>query len=139
MLDCFAKLGLAAVLSLAALPLAAADDGKVERGRYLVEEVGRCQECHSPKLETGEFDRSRWLKGAVLEVQPVQPIQGWHKTAPDLTAASRLFQRWGAENLVKYFVTGLNPQGKPADRPMPTYKLKQDDAEAIVEFLKSLK
>src|SRR5678815_5053289 len=31
----------------------------VERGKYLVEEIARCQECHTPRTETGEFDRSR--------------------------------------------------------------------------------
>jgi hypothetical protein len=38
----------------------------LERGRYLAEEVGRCPECHTPKTETGEFGKTRWMKGATL-------------------------------------------------------------------------
>jgi hypothetical protein len=40
---------------------------------------------------------------------------------------------------VKYLMTGLTPKGTPAGPPMPTYKLKEADAEAIVEYLKTLK
>ncbi len=58
---------------------------------------------------------------------------------PDLTPGSRLFTRWGEAGIVKFLNTGLNPGGKPADRPMPSYKLSKDDAEALVEYLKTLK
>jgi mono/diheme cytochrome c family protein len=122
-----------------ALTLGWAAGDAVERGRYLVEEVAKCYDCHTPRTENGEMDRTRWLKGAVLHFQPIQPIPGWHKTAPDLTPAGRLFQKWGEENLFKYLTTGLNPAGKPAGPPMPTYKLAPEDARAIIEYLKSLK
>jgi mono/diheme cytochrome c family protein len=123
-----------AVLSVAAV---AADD-KVERGRYLVEEVGKCQECHTPMNEKGELDRTKWLKGATLNFAPINPVPGWHKTAPDLTSQSRLFERWKEEGLVKFMNTGLNPKGGKADAPMPTYKMTKEDAEAVVAYLKSL-
>ncbi len=130
------------ILGGCALLLAAQSGGKLsekaERGRYLAEEIGKCQECHSPKLETGELDKSRWMKGAVLDFAPLKEVKGWHKTAPDLTPAGRLWSRWGEANLKKYLETGLTPAGKPADPPMPAYKLKPEDAEAIVEYLKTL-
>jgi hypothetical protein len=73
-------------------------------------------------------------------VQPIDPIKGWHKTSPDLTASGRLWQgRWGQAALVKLLSTGLGPGGNPADPPMPTYKMTPDDAEAVVEYLKTLK
>jgi mono/diheme cytochrome c family protein len=120
------------------LPLLAQSD-KVARGKYLVEEVGRCQECHTPKLPDGAFDREKWLKGAVLNVQPIEPIKGWHKTSPDLTPAGRLWSRWKEEGLLNYLKTGLTPSNKKADPPMPTYTMRPDDAEAVVEYLKTLK
>jgi mono/diheme cytochrome c family protein len=117
-----------------------AQTDKVSRGKYLVEEVARCQECHTPKLPDGQFDKEKWLKGAVLNVQPIDPIKGWHKTSPDLTTSGRLWQgRWGQAALVKLLSTGNGPGGNPADPPMPTFKMSQDDAEAVVAFLKSLK
>jgi mono/diheme cytochrome c family protein len=125
-------------LVFAVQALAQAD--KAARGKYLVEEVARCQECHTPKLPEGQFNKEKWLKGAVLNVQPIDPIKGWHKTSPDLTASGRLWQgRWGQAALVKLLSTGLGPGGNPADPPMPAYKMTLDDAEAVVEYLKTLK
>ena len=103
-----------------------------------MDEVGKCQMCHTPLDEKGELDKTKWLKGAVMNIAPIAPVQGWHKTAPDLTSSSRLFERWKEEGLVKFMVTGLNPKGGKADAPMPTYKLSQEDAEAVVAYLKSL-
>jgi mono/diheme cytochrome c family protein len=129
-----------AVFTMAFAGQSLAQTDKVARGKYLVEEVARCQECHTPKLPDGQFDKEKWLKGAVLNVQPIDPIKGWHKTSPDLTASGRLWKgRWGQAPLVKLLSTGLGPGGSPADPPMPTYKMSQDDAEAVVEYLKSLK
>ena len=127
---------------LLAIPLLQAqstpDPAQIERGRYLVEEVAKCQDCHTPRAEDGTLDKSKWLKGAVLDVAPTKPVQGWHKTSPNLTQDSNLFKKWGEPGLAKYLTTGLGPRGNPADPPMPAYKLKQEDAEAIVAYLKSL-
>jgi mono/diheme cytochrome c family protein len=112
---------------------------QVERGRYLLEEVAKCQDCHTPRGERGEPDKTKWLKGAVLDFQPIQPMPKWHKTAPDLTPAGSLWQRWGEQGLVKFLSTGTGPSGNPADPPMPAYKMKAEDAEALVAYLKTLK
>ena len=126
--------------SLAFAARGVAQSDKAARGKYLVEEVARCQECHTPKLADGQFDKDKWLKGATLNVQPIEPVKTWHKTSPDLTASCRLWKgRWGDAALVKLLTTGLGPGGSPADPPMPTYKMSQGDAEAVVEYLKSLK
>ncbi len=126
------------IVAMILFPSLYAASDNVERGRYLVEEVAKCQMCHTPKLESGEYDKSKWLKGATLDIQPAGTIKGWHKTAPDLTSAGRLFERWKAEGLVKFLQTGLNPRGGAADPPMPAYKMKEEDAKAIVEYLKTL-
>ena len=112
---------------------------KVSRGRYLAEEVARCQECHTPKAPDGQFDKEKWMKGAVLNIQPIEPVKGWHKTLPDLTRPGRLWQKWGELEFIRFLTTGNGPSGKPADAPMPTYKMTEADAEAIVDYLKSLK
>jgi hypothetical protein len=114
---------------------------KLTRGKYLVEEVARCQECHTPRLADGKFDETKWLKGATLKIQPIEEMKAWHKTSPDITASSRLWSSpsWGQAGVLKILTTGLNPRGSPADAPMPMYKMKQEDAEAIVEYLKSVK
>jgi len=110
----------------------------LERGKYLVEEVGRCQECHTPKTETGEFDKARWMKGATLVGVPSAPIADWHQKSPDLTSTSALWTRWGQDGFAKFLQTAKNPRGGKAGPPMPAYMLKAEDADAIAAYLKSL-
>jgi mono/diheme cytochrome c family protein len=116
-----------------------AGQDSLARGRYLAEEVGKCQECHSPRLENGELDKERWMKGAVLDFSPLNPTPNWHKTSPDITGAGSLWKRWGDEAMLKFMMTGLTPKDKKADPPMPAYTLARPDAEAVVAYLKSLK
>ena len=115
-----------------------AQDAKAERGKYLVEEVARCQECHTPKTETGEFDRAKWMKGATLVAAPSAPIADWHQRSPDITSTSALWTRWGQDGVVKFLQTARNPRGGKAGPPMPAYTVSAEDAEAIAAYLKSL-
>lgn len=116
-----------------------AEMDQVAYGKYLVEEVAQCQRCHTPRLENGGLDQSKWLRGATLDFQPAQDVKGWHKDSPDLTPGSRLWQSWGEQGITKFLETGLGPRGNAADPPMPAYKLRPSDAEAIVAYLKSMK
>src|SRR6266404_39129 len=47
----------------------------IERGRYLVEEVAKCPECHTPRKPNGELDEAAWLRGAPIWIQPVARYQ----------------------------------------------------------------
>ena len=46
-------------------------DPVLARGKYLVEEVVKCQECHTARSATGEQDKTKWLKGGALDFKPV--------------------------------------------------------------------
>ena len=127
-----------ALFSVAAALCCAADSSSVARGKYLVEEVGKCQDCHTPRTETGELDKSKWLKGALLDFTPIHEVKGWHKTSPDITSGGKLFERWKEEGLVKFMETGLNPKGNRADPPMPAYMMTHEDAQAVAAYLKTL-
>ncbi len=134
----FSTIVLAAATCVAAF--AESPAGKTEYGRYLAEEVAKCAVCHTPRDEKGALDRSKYMKGKVMEAAPIEPIKDWHKTSPDITPSGRLWTRWGGKPaLVKYLMTGLTPKGTLAGPPMPTYKLNKADAEAIVGFLETLK
>ena len=113
-------------------------DAKLQRGKYLAEEVARCHECHTPKTDAGDFDKANWLKGANLNVAAITPVQGWHASSPDITSTSQLWQRWGADGMVAFLETAKNPRGNKAGPPMPAYTLSHDDADAVVAYLKSL-
>jgi mono/diheme cytochrome c family protein len=128
------------LLLTAALAMTAqAETDKIARGKYLVEEVARCQDCHTPKLPNGEFDKEKWMKGAVLNIQPIKPVANWYKAAPDITPSGRMWGRWKDEGILNYLKNGVGPQGKPAAPPMPTYRLSAEDIEAVFAYLKSLK
>jgi hypothetical protein len=127
-------------LSLLALPACAQDRKQVELGRYLVENIGQCAGCHTPKTADGQLDKSKWMKGAVMDIQPIgTPPANWHKSAPDLTPTGKLWAKWGELAMLKYLQTGLTPSGKPAGPPMPMYKYSPEHAEAVLAYLKSLK
>ncbi|MEO8360285.1 MAG: c-type cytochrome [Vicinamibacteria bacterium] len=113
-------------------------DAKLERGRYLTEEVARCQECHTPLLESGGFDRTQWMKGATLVGIPATKIPDWHQKAPDITSTSKLWERWKVEGFSKFLQTAKNPRGGTAGPPMPAYTMSAEDADAITAYLKSL-
>jgi mono/diheme cytochrome c family protein len=129
---------LLALVTMTATLFGQAQTANVERGKYLVEEVARCQECHTPKLESGEFDKSQWMKGATLNIAPAAPITGWHPKSPDITSTSTLWTRWGQDGFAKFLETAKNPRGGKAGPPMPAYTMKADDAAAVAAYLKSL-
>src|ERR1700739_2483657 len=56
----------------------------VARGKYLVEDVAFCGNCHTPRGKDGEPDRARWLEGAPVFLQPAQPVPDWPIVAPRL-------------------------------------------------------
>lgn len=116
------------------------DPAVLARGKYLVEEVAKCQDCHTPKLlGSGGPVLSAWLKGSTLDYTPVNQTPGWRAVTPDITASGPLWARWGEDGMVKFLETGNNPRGKKAGPPMPAYTLSHDDAVAVAAFLKSLK
>jgi mono/diheme cytochrome c family protein len=130
---------LAVSLSVLCLPVFGQDD-KVARGKYLVEDVARCQDCHTPHLiVSGELVKSAWLKGASIDFVSVNQPPNWRSKAPDITSTSPLWTRWGDDGMVKYLETGMNPKGSQANPPMPAYKLTHEDAVAVAAFLRSLK
>jgi mono/diheme cytochrome c family protein len=127
---------LSALATLAAT--ASAQDAKIARGKYLAEEVARCQECHTPTIDVGVFDKTQWMKGATMVGVPSTPVKDWHEKAPDISSTSKLWERWGSDGFAKFLQTAKNPKGNKAGPPMPGYTMKPEDAEAITAYLKSL-
>jgi mono/diheme cytochrome c family protein len=89
-------------------------DDKVARGKYLVEEVAKCQDCHTPKMDNGSYIKSSWMKGATIAVMPANPVTGWHAAAPDITANSAVWKRWGDDGMIAFLETGKTPRGGAA-------------------------
>ncbi len=107
---------------------------QIERGRYLVEEVAKCAECHTPRNAQGELMREAWLQGAPIWITPVRPIPNWADRAPALAGLPSLTDTETERVLEK----GIGPEGETLRPPMHIYHMNHDDAQAIVAYLKSL-
>ncbi len=79
---------------------------------------------------------SRSLQGADLWIAPKKKIKNWVDTAPDITAKG-LAGQWGQEGMVKFLMTGVDPNGEKPGLPMPIFHLQERDARAIALYLKS--
>jgi mono/diheme cytochrome c family protein len=108
--------------------------GEIERGRYLVEEVAKCPECHTPRKPNGELDAAAWLRGAPIWIKPIAAIPHWADNAPAL-AGLPSFTEAQAEKVLE---EGTGPNGEDLRPPMHIYHMAPADARAIVAYLKSL-
>jgi len=107
---------------------------KVARGKYLVESIGACADCHTPRNEKGEFVKEQWLQGATLDFKPTVPMPVWADKSANIAG----LPGWEKYAAIKFFMTGSAFNGLPARPPMPQYRYTQQDAEAIVAYLQSL-
>jgi Cytochrome c len=106
----------------------------IARGKYIVEGVAACSDCHTPRGANNESDRSKWLAGAPVFFQPTTPVPGWPVTAPRIAGIPP-----GRDaEIVTLLTTGLWRDGKPLRLPMPRFRMTQTDAEAVLAYLKSL-
>ena len=105
----------------------------IARGKYLVERIGLCADCHSPRDQQGQFVRQDWLKGAPILFKPTVPMP-WAAVAPPIAG----LPGWTDAAAIKFLTTGLDRNGQPATPPMPPYRFSPADAKAVVAYLKSL-
>lgn len=124
----------AASVGLTKPKTASTDTIESERGRYLVEEVAKCPECHTPRNARGELDHEAWLQGAPIWIMPVRPIPNWADRAPALAGFPSFTEEQGERVLEK----GIGPQGETLRPPMHIYHMNHADAKAIIAYLKSL-
>lgn len=109
--------------------------GDVERGRYLVESVGMCAQCHSTRDAKGNLKKDDWLHGAPVPVsKPVGYVDTWAYRAPRIAGLPQHTD----EEFVEFLTTGVNRDGKEAMPPMPPYRFTEEDALAIAAYLRSL-
>ena len=113
--------------------LSTSKENQVDRGRYLVEELARCADCHTPRDSKGALDRSQWLQGAAIWITPVQSKEAWAMRAPSLVGFPYSDQQ--AQGILE---RGLGTNGNPIQPPMHSYHLHHEDALAIIAYLRSL-
>ncbi|GKY87865.1 cytochrome c [Sinisalibacter aestuarii] len=104
-----------------------------QRGRVLVEALGHCAECHSPRNALGGLKTGAdWLSGA--------PNPAGRGSFPDLTPPE---MSWSEAELVEYFTSGFTPEFDMAGGHMSHVvqnlaQLPESDRAAIAAYLKRL-
>lgn len=104
------------------------------RGAYLVNGLGHCGACHSPRNIMGaEKTGAAFLRGG--------DVDGWE--APALSALSKAPKAWTQETLYDYLRTGYSVEHGPATGPMAPVveemgKLPDTDIEAIAHYLSNI-
>jgi mono/diheme cytochrome c family protein len=117
-----------------ASPAATSPSAKIAHGKYLVENVGMCGDCHSPRDEKGEPIAGKVLRGTDLAFKPTIPMPVWADKAPNIAGLAG----WTEDAAVKFLMTGIAYNDLPGRPPMPQYRLNREDAEAVVAYLKAL-
>lgn len=100
------------------------------RGRYLVEALGHCAECHTPRNVLGGLARAQWLSGA--------PNPSGEGRIPNITPGGLT---WSQGEIAEYLKSGFTPDfdtagGAMAEVVKNTAQLSDTDRAAIAAYLK---
>ena len=112
--------------------LTVAETPELERGRYLVEALGHCAECHTPRNILGGLQTSRWLAGA--------PNPTGKGRVPNITPAKL---KWSDADILYYFTTGFTPDfdtvgGLMVEVVENLAQMPRDDLIAIIAYLRAI-
>lgn len=99
------------------------------RGRYLVEALGHCAECHTPRTAFGGLDRARWLAGG--------PNPSGRGRIPDITPAGL---GWSEFDITAYLESGFTPDFDVVGGSMAAVvenfsRLPESDRAAVAAYL----
>jgi mono/diheme cytochrome c family protein len=117
-----------------AAPPLPTSSAEVARGKYIVEDVAMCPQCHTPRESSGALDRRHPLEGAPEFFQPPHPDSDWPLKAPRIGGDPPASD----EDMVRLLTTGIWTDGKPLRLPMMPFRMSQADAKAVVAYLKSV-
>jgi mono/diheme cytochrome c family protein len=132
-MSCIAALGLATSAALAQAP------GSVERGKYLVEGILTCGNCHSPRVAgSPAIDTARLYSGGPQKWDtPEYTVKGSNITPDKETGIGS----WRASSIKSAIRDGKRPTGQQLSpqMPYPFYKIfTNEDLDAVVAYLRSL-
>ena len=114
----------------------------LNRGAYLVEALGHCSSCHSPRNFMGaERSGLAMTGGEYTDKVATGELRTW--SAPNLTSAPNGLKSWPLEDLSAYLHTGRNGFTEtfgPMNEVImnSTRHLSEADTRAIATYIKSL-
>jgi mono/diheme cytochrome c family protein len=111
-------------------------DATWNRGRYLVDALGHCGECHTPRGALGALSQTEHLQGNARGPDGSK--------VPALVGPKSKLTQWSVEETQEYLKSGAKPDFDSAQGPMAeviedsTKHLTDEDRRAIALYLKSL-
>ncbi len=120
-------------------PVSTAPKDGIERGRYLVEHVSLCSDCHTPRNFIGVSNRAFYLAGANEKIGPLG------EEVPNITPDKETgIREWKREDIAELILTGNKPDGDSVGRLMAEViehgfkNMTKQDALALADYLKSI-
>lgn len=108
--------------------------GNVERGRYIVERVANCGECHSARDSQGNIVEGTKFRGGAMVVTPSFAID-WPNMFPRIAG----LPGYTDEQAIRLLTQGaIKRDGTQLRAPMPRFRMTQEDAAAVIAYLRSL-
>lgn len=109
-----------------------ANTPELMRGRYLVESLGHCAECHTPRDMLGGLDKTAWMQGAANP--------SGDGRIPNIHPATF---KWSALEIEDYLDSGFTPEFDVAGGTMKAVvdnyaQLPPEDRAAVAAYLKAL-
>jgi mono/diheme cytochrome c family protein len=104
------------------------------RGKYIVENLSICGQCHTPRDNNGAPDHTKWLQGASVWLKSAEPSENWPLQAPRIAGA---LPGTDAE-MITLLTTGIWRTGTYLRPPMPQFRMSRPDAEAVIAYLKTV-
>lgn len=116
-------------------PGTVSDDPSFARGRYLVEGVGHCAECHTPRDSFGGLITSQWLAGG--------PNPDGEGRVPNITPHPDGLKSWTRRDIAYFLESGFLPDfdmvgGSMVEVQENIAQLPDSDRAAIAVYLKSI-
>ncbi|MBB4954549.1 mono/diheme cytochrome c family protein [Agrobacterium vitis] len=110
-------------------------DEQLRHGQYLVEGLGHCGECHTPRNAIGGLKSAEWLAGG--------PNPDGDGHIPNITPGSDSIGTWSKDDIATYLETGFTPDfdsvgGSMVEVQKNMAELPAEDRAAIAAYLKAI-
>jgi hypothetical protein len=107
--------------------------GDLEHGRYLVERVVMCFECHSARDANGAIIPSTRFYGGPMPMRPPWPVD-WPEAIPRIAG----LPGYTDELAMRLLTQGaIKRDGTKLRRPMPEFRMTPQDAADVIAYIRS--
>lgn len=107
--------------------------GNPAHGRYLVEQVAMCGECHSTRDRQGNIVPGTRLMGGPMPVRPEWSVD-WPVAVPRIAGLPGYTDELAVRLLTQ---GGIKRDGTVLRSPMPAFRMTPQDAADVIAYLRS--